>query len=78
MTAFFMKVTTTLRNDDKVNQIVPIMQEPAMSLRLQGRICYVKTYLFGLLLAGICPIRQVEMEGLEPYAPNVPISDSWL
>ena len=54
------------------------MQEPAMSLRLQGRICYVKTYLFGLLLAGICPIRQVEMEGLEPYAPNVPISDSWL
>lgn len=33
---------------------------------------------FGLLLAGICPTRQVELEGLEPYTPNMPISDSWL
>ena len=28
-----MKDTTTLRNDDKVNQIVPIMQEPVMLFR---------------------------------------------
>lgn len=31
---------------------------------------------FGLLLAGICPTRQVELEGLVPYTPTYPISSS--
>ena len=32
---------------------------------------------FGLLLAGICPTRQVELEELEPNAPNAVISISY-
>ncbi len=32
---------------------------------------------FGLLLAGICPTRQVELEGLVPNASNIAISISY-
>ena len=44
----------------------------------QNRLKFCGLVLFRLLLAGICPTRQVELEGLEPYTPNMPISDSWL
>ena len=44
----------------------------------QNTLIFCGLVLFRLLLAGICPTRQVEMEGLEPYTPNMPISDSWL
>lgn len=33
---------------------------------------------FGLLLAGICPTRQVELEGLVPNTPNIAVSIGYI
>lgn len=38
--------------------------------------CQVKIQKTSDLFDG--PRLQVELEGLEPYTPNMPISDSWL
>lgn len=71
MTAFSMKVTTTLRDNGKVNQIVPIMQEHLGSVMNLARI-----KLLAFVLQALCVVQTVSLHKIASAMPTCVERDS--